>query len=92
MKQKSRNHLFMKSSWGGSIFLNLLYCDPNSLHKKMPTSDGAKRRPVAGRVVVTQGKLKVCKISTHDNPADMMTKSVPVAKFELYSNLVGLTA
>ena len=44
------------------------------------------------RDVISQGKLKVCKISTHDNPADMMTKSVPVAKFELYSNLVGLTA
>ena len=29
---------------------DLLYCDPNSLHKKRPTSDGAKRRPVAGRL------------------------------------------
>ena len=28
------------------------------------------------RDVVTQGKLKVCKISTHDNPADMMSKPV----------------
>ena len=36
------------------------------------------------RDVISQGKLKVCKISTHDNPADMMTKPVP--------NLVGLTA
>ncbi len=43
------------------------------------------------RDIVAQGKLKVCKISTHDNPADMMTKPVPVAKFEIYSNLVGLT-
>jgi hypothetical protein len=33
--------------------------------------------------VIAQGKLKVCKISTHDNPADMMRKSIPVAKFEL---------
>ena len=44
------------------------------------------------RDVVTQGKLKVCKISTHDNLADMMTKTVHVAKFELCSSLVGLTA
>ena len=44
------------------------------------------------RDVVTQDKLKVCKISTHDNPADMMTKPAPVAKFELCSSLVGLTA
>jgi hypothetical protein len=40
---------------------------------------------------VAQDKLKVCKISTHDNPADMMTKPIPVAKFELCSNLVGIT-
>jgi hypothetical protein len=43
------------------------------------------------RDVVAQGKLKVCKISTHDNPADMMTKPVPVAKVELCSILVGIT-
>jgi hypothetical protein len=42
------------------------------------------------RDVIAQGKLKVCKISTHDNPADMMTKPVPVAKFELCSSLVGI--
>jgi hypothetical protein len=43
------------------------------------------------RDVVAKGKLKVCKISTHDNPADMMTKPVHVAKFELCSSLVGIT-
>jgi hypothetical protein len=43
------------------------------------------------RDIVAQGKLKVCKISTHDNPADMMTKPVHVAKFELCSGLVGIT-
>ncbi|WVZ89612.1 hypothetical protein U9M48_035991 [Paspalum notatum var. saurae] len=42
------------------------------------------------REVVEEGRLKVCKISTHDNPADMMTKPVPVAKFELCSSLVGI--
>ena len=41
------------------------------------------------RDVILQGKLKVWKISTHDNPADMMTKPVHVAKFEFCSNLVG---
>ena len=41
--------------------------------------------------VVAQGKLKVCKISTHDNHADMMIKPVPVAKFEICSSLVGIT-
>ena len=43
------------------------------------------------RDVVAQSKLNVCKISTHDNPADMMTKPVPVAKFEICSTLVGIT-
>ena len=42
------------------------------------------------RDVIEQGLVKVCKISTHDNPADMMTKVVPVAKFELCSSLVGV--
>nr|ABA93667.1 hypothetical protein LOC_Os11g28440 [Oryza sativa Japonica Group] len=40
--------------------------------------------------VVTQGKLKICKISTHDNSTDMMTKPDSVAKFEICSNLVGI--
>ena len=41
--------------------------------------------------VIAQVKLKICKISTHDNHADMMIKLVPVAKFELCSSLVGIT-
>ena len=43
------------------------------------------------RDTVEQGKLKVCKISTHDNLADMLTKSVHGGKFELCSDLVGIT-
>ena len=43
------------------------------------------------RDVVAEGKLKVCKISTHDNPADMMSKPVPTNKFELCSGLVGIS-
>ena len=42
------------------------------------------------RDVIEEGELKVCKISTHDNSTDMLTKPVPVAKFELCSSLVGL--
>jgi hypothetical protein len=40
--------------------------------------------------VITYGRLNVPKISTHDNPSDMMTKPVPVAKFELCSSLVDI--
>jgi hypothetical protein len=43
------------------------------------------------REVIADGRLKVPKISIHDNPADMMTKHVLVAKFDLYSSLVGIT-
>jgi hypothetical protein len=43
------------------------------------------------RDVIARGKLQVCKISTYDNLADIMTKPVPVAKFELCSSLVGIT-
>jgi ATP-binding cassette subfamily B (MDR/TAP) protein 1 len=42
------------------------------------------------RDVIEEGKLKVCKISTYDNPADMMTKSIPVSKFKLCLRLVCL--
>jgi len=42
------------------------------------------------RCVVAKGDVKVCKISTRDNPADMLTKPVLVAKFELCSSLVGV--
>ena len=40
------------------------------------------------RGVVAKDDIKVCKISTHDNPADMITKHVLVAKFELCSSWV----
>ncbi|WVZ74349.1 hypothetical protein U9M48_022542 [Paspalum notatum var. saurae] len=42
------------------------------------------------RGVIAEGGIKVRKISTHDNPADMMTKHVPTSKFELCSSLVGI--
>jgi hypothetical protein len=42
------------------------------------------------REVIAEGRLKICNISTHDNP-DMMTNHVHVAKFELCSSLVGIT-
>jgi hypothetical protein len=41
--------------------------------------------------VIKQGLVKVCKISTYDNPTDMMTKYVLVAMFELFPSLFGVT-
>ena len=40
--------------------------------------------------VITHGDIVMSKVSTHDNPTDMMTKSLPIAKFEHCSNLVGI--
>ena len=40
---------------------------------------------------VEQGKPKICKINTYDNPADNMTNPVPIAKFDLCLYLVGIS-
>ncbi|KAG8474889.1 hypothetical protein CXB51_031573 [Gossypium anomalum] len=39
--------------------------------------------------IITRGDIVVSKISTHENPADMMTKSLPITKFEHCLDLVG---
>ena len=40
--------------------------------------------------ITARGDIVVSKVGTQDNPADMMTKSLPIAKFVHCSNLVGL--
>ncbi|KAG8498115.1 hypothetical protein CXB51_006865 [Gossypium anomalum] len=42
------------------------------------------------RDIIARGDIVVSKISTHENPADMMTKSLPITKFEHYLDLVGV--
>ena len=43
------------------------------------------------REIITRGDIVVSKVGTQDNPADMMTKSLPIAKFVHCSNyFVGL--
>lgn len=42
------------------------------------------------RDIISKGNVNVDKISTHDNPADMMTKALPQAKFKHCLNLVGV--
>jgi hypothetical protein len=74
-----------------------LFCDNQSviyLTKDQMFHEKTKHIDVKYHYVrdeVAQGKMKVCKISTHENPADMMTKPAHVAKFELFSSLVGIT-
>jgi hypothetical protein len=43
------------------------------------------------REVIAKGDVKICKIITHDNLADRMTKPLPATKFELCSDLVGIS-
>ncbi|KAG8480749.1 hypothetical protein CXB51_025125 [Gossypium anomalum] len=42
------------------------------------------------RDIIARGDIVVSKISTHENPADMMTKSLPITKFEHCLDLVGV--
>ena len=40
--------------------------------------------------VIACGDIVVRKVSTHDNPIDMMIKSLPIAKSEHFLNLIGV--
>ena len=42
------------------------------------------------RDVIARGDIVVAKVSTHDNPIDMMTKILLVVKFEHFLNLVSI--
>ncbi|KAG8478386.1 hypothetical protein CXB51_028195 [Gossypium anomalum] len=42
------------------------------------------------RDIIARGDIVVSKINTHENPADIMTKSFPITKFEHCINLVGV--
>ena len=42
------------------------------------------------RDIIARGDIVVGKVSTHGNPTNMMTKTLPIAKFEHYLNLVSI--
>jgi hypothetical protein len=44
----------------------------------------------AGYLVATQGDITLKKIGTTKNPADMLTKQVPVLKFKHCLDLIGV--
>jgi hypothetical protein len=73
-----------------------IYCDSLSaihLTKDQMITEKSKHIDIRChfvRGIIEKGLVKVCKISTHNNLADMMTKHVSVAKFELCSNLIGI--
>lgn len=41
--------------------------------------------------IIAEGDVNICKISTRDDPTDMLIKPLFGAKIELYSGLVGIT-
>ena len=41
------------------------------------------------RDCIEEKQVELVKISTHENPADMLTKALPSAKFKFCLNLVG---
>ena len=43
------------------------------------------------RDVIARGDIVLSKVSTHDNVVEMMTKSLPIAKFEHCLDLVGIS-
>ena len=74
-----------------------LYCDSQSaifLTKDQMFHERTKHIDVRYhfvRDVVARGDVVVEKVSTHDNPADMLTKSLPLSKFVHCLDLVGLS-
>jgi hypothetical protein len=61
------------------LFINPFYDSQSSIYliKDQMFYERMKHNDVKyhyARDMVAQGKLKVCKISTHDNPANMMIK------------------
>jgi hypothetical protein len=75
---------------------NMLYCDSeSSIHLAKKTTFHSKTKHIQLmyhfiRFVMEDGHLKVEKIYTSQNPADMLTKGVTREKLSSYSVSVGL--
>ncbi len=76
--------------------INTVFCDSQSaifLTKDQMFHERTKHIDVRYhfvRDIIARGDIVVSKISTHENPADMMTKSLPITKFEYCLDLVGV--
>ncbi|KAG8489147.1 hypothetical protein CXB51_017180 [Gossypium anomalum] len=76
--------------------ISIVFCDSQSaifLTKDQMFHERTKHIDVRYhfvRDIIARGDIVVSKISTHENPADMMTKSLPITKFEHCLDLVGV--
>ncbi|KAG8474963.1 hypothetical protein CXB51_031688 [Gossypium anomalum] len=76
--------------------INIVFCDSQSaifLTKDQMFHERTKHIDVWYYFVydiIACGDIVVSKISTHENPADMMTNSLPITKFEHCLDLVGV--
>ncbi|KAG8499473.1 hypothetical protein CXB51_005963 [Gossypium anomalum] len=76
--------------------INTVFCDSQSaifLTKDQMFHERTKHIDVRYhfvRDIIARGHIVVSKISTHENPADMMTKSLLITKFEHCLDLVGV--
>ncbi|KAG8478507.1 hypothetical protein CXB51_028390 [Gossypium anomalum] len=74
--------------------INTVFCDSQSaifLTKDQMFHERTKHIDVRYHFfcdIIARGDIVVSKISTHENPANMMTKSLPITKFEHCLNLV----
>ena len=91
--------IWMKGLFGElseDLQISTIFCDSQSaifLTKDQMFHERTKHIDVRYhfvRDVIARGDVVVSKVSTHNNPADMMTKSLPITKFEHCLNLVGL--
>ncbi|KAG8485681.1 hypothetical protein CXB51_019023 [Gossypium anomalum] len=70
------------------LLISTVFCDSQSvifLTKDQMFHERTKHIDVRYhfvRDIIARGDIVVSKISTHENPADMMTKSLPITKFE----------
>ncbi|KAG8479376.1 hypothetical protein CXB51_029148 [Gossypium anomalum] len=77
--------------------ISIVFCDSQSvifLTKDQMFHERTKHIDVRYhfiRDIIARGDIVVSKISTHENPADMMTKSLPITNFEHCLDLVWLT-
>ena len=71
-----------------------LYCDSSSARAFAARRGIGKQRHIQTRYLWLQERvalkhLRICKVSTHENPADLFTKQLDKVKLEKFSKMLG---